>query len=105
MEKEKELTYKRKRWITGLRIMFGVNIIWQIGNIITAIVLISNDMTLREFSASWMFIFLRFSGGITTILFMIAGLVLSAKVRELPKTTVYELKVATKQKEALRRLW
>jgi len=105
MEKEKELTYKRNRWITGLRFMLAINIIWQIGNITAAIVLISNDMTLREFSGSGMFLFLRLSGDIATICFMIAGLVLSAKVRELPRTTVYEMAIASKQKEALRRLW
>lgn len=85
--------------------MFGVNIVWQIGNVIVAIILIIKETTLSELNKNGMFLILRLSGGITIIIFMIVGLVLSAKVRELPKNTVYEVKVAIKQKEAIRRLW
>lgn len=48
---------------------------------------------------------MRVSGDSATICFLIAGIVIRAKVRALPRETKYEQEIAEKQQKAIKRLW
>lgn len=77
-------------WIFGLKALLGVNILWQLANIIAAIIKIKTGDNLADLYGDGHFLVMRVSGDLATVCFLITGIVLRAKVRALPRTTKFE---------------
>lgn len=95
-EKERELIRKRQICILALKALLAVNVIWQLANIVAAIIKINGGETLAELTDDGFFLVMRISGDLATVCFLITGIVLRSKVRALPRTTTYENEIAVK---------
>jgi hypothetical protein len=95
-EKERELMRKRQICILALKALLGVNIVWQLANIVAAIIKINGGETMEELTEDGFFLVMRISGDLATVCFLVTGIVLRAKVKALPRTTTYENEVAVK---------
>ena len=90
---EKELEKKKKFWVLALKIMLGVSIIWQITFTVTFLLSVSNGISSRDLQKNGLFLILRVSGAVVTLVFLFTSLVLKAQISRLPKTTLYEKSV------------
>ena len=49
-EKEKELIKKRFMWIYSLKALLAINVIWQVANIIAAVVKVNSGQSAEDLS-------------------------------------------------------
>jgi hypothetical protein len=90
------LTRKRQIWVTSLKALLAVNVIWQVANIVMAVVRINQGEGLKDLNQQGFFLVMRVSGDLATICFLITGIVIRAKVNALPRQTAYEQQLAAK---------
>lgn len=69
----------------ALKSLLVVNALWQLVNIINAMIEIHDGASFRKLSKEGFFIIIRLSGDIATVCFLITGIILRRKVEELPR--------------------
>ncbi len=87
---ERELGKKRRFWLISLKSMLGVSIIWQITFTVAFLLSVSKGISSRALQKNGLFLVLRVTGTVATLVFLFTSLVLKAQISRLPKTTQYE---------------
>ncbi len=87
IEMETVVAKRRRLWVMGLKGIWTANVIWQVVNLIAVIVDInrgkSGEATVSKLLDDNIYLMLRICGYVSTMIFLIAGIVINYQMKAL----------------------